>query len=146
VWFEITTLLIPGENDSDAELEALTQWVVDKLGPDVPLHFTAFHPDWKMLDTPHTPAATLTRARAIAIANGVNYCYTGNVHDEAGGTTSCPRCGEALIVRDWYRLLTWHLAPGGRCERCGTVIPGSFEARPGTWGARRQPVALRAFH
>jgi pyruvate formate lyase activating enzyme len=146
VWFEITTLLIPGENDSDTELEALTKWVADKLGPDVPLHFTAFHPDWKMLDKPDTPASTLARARAIAIANGLRYCYTGNVHDEAGGTTTCPCCGEILIVRDWYRLLVWRLAPDGRCERCGTVIPGSFEARPGTWGARRQPVALRAFH
>jgi len=146
VWFEITTLLIPEENDSDAELDALTRWVVEKLGADVPLHFTAFHPDWKMLDKAHTPAATLTRARDIALANGLQYCYTGNVHDAAGGTTRCPGCGEALIVRDWYRLLAWRLAPGGRCSRCGTVIPGAFEERPGNWGPRRQPVSLRAFH
>jgi pyruvate formate lyase activating enzyme len=146
VWFEITTLLIPGENDSDAELDALTRWVADELGPDVPLHFTAFHPDWKMLETPHTPPATLTRARSIAIANGLHYCYTGNVHDREGGTTHCPGCGAALIVRDWYRLLAWNLAAGGRCDRCGTAIPGAFEARPGEWGPRRQPVSLRAFH
>jgi pyruvate formate lyase activating enzyme len=146
VWFEITTLLIPGENDSDAELDALTRWVADRLGPDVPLHFTAFHPDWKMLDTPHTPPATLTRARAMAIANGLHYCYTGNVHDPAGGTTSCPGCGAALIVRDWYRLLEWNLAPDGRCVACRTAIPGAFEARPGDWGPRRQPVSLRACH
>ena len=146
VWFEITTLLIPGENDSDAELDALTRWVADKLGPDVPLHFTAFHPDWKMLDTPHTPPATLTRAREIAIANGLRYCYTGNVHDSTGGTTHCPGCGAALIVRDWYRLLAWNLVAGGRCGDCRTPIPGIFEAHPGDWGPRRQPVSLRAFH
>jgi pyruvate formate lyase activating enzyme len=99
-----------------------------------------------MLDTPHTPPATLTRARAIAIANGLHYCYTGNVHDPAGGTTSCPGCGAALIVRDWYRLLEWNLAPGGRCAVCRTAVPGAFEARPGDWGPRRQPVSLRAFH
>jgi pyruvate formate lyase activating enzyme len=146
VWFEITTLLIPGENDSDAELDALTRWVADTLGPDVPLHFTAFHPDWKMLDTPHTPPATLTRAREIALANGLRYCYTGNVHDTAGGTTLCPGCGAALIVRDWYRLLAWNIAPGGRCAECRTAVAGVFEARPGDWGPQRRPVSLRAFH
>ncbi|MGH8120988.1 MAG: AmmeMemoRadiSam system radical SAM enzyme, partial [Gammaproteobacteria bacterium] len=102
VWFEITNLLIPGENDSEQELQAMTQWIVEKLGPDVPVHFTAFHPDWKMLDKPETPAATLTRARNIALANGIHYAYTGNVHDTHGGTTFCSHCHKALIVRDWY--------------------------------------------
>ncbi|HET8579421.1 MAG TPA: AmmeMemoRadiSam system radical SAM enzyme, partial [Nitrospiraceae bacterium] len=99
VWFEITTLLIPGENDSEAELEALTQWVMEQLGPDVPLHFTAFHPDWKMMDKPHTPPATLTMARRIAIKNGLRYAYTGNVHDEEGGSTYCHQCGQKLVGR-----------------------------------------------
>jgi pyruvate formate lyase activating enzyme len=146
VWFEITTLLIPGENDSDAELERMTRWVAEKLGPDVPHHFTAFHPDWKMRDTPPTPPATLRRAREIARGNGLRYVYTGNVHDEDGGSTPCPGCGEVVIGRDWYVLTRWQLAVGddgvGRCASCGTAIPGRFEARPGTWGARRLPVRL----
>ena len=146
VWFEITTLLIPEENDSTAEIEALTRWVADTLGPDVPLHFTAFHPDWKMLDKPATPATTLTRAREIALANGLHYCYTGNVHDTAGGTTHCPTCGESVIVRDWYRLVAWKLSGEGDCARCGSRIPGVFEPAPGAWGPRRRPVLLRGLH
>jgi len=142
VWFEITTLLIPGENDADAELDALTRWVAAELGPDVPLHFTAFHPDWKMLDKPPTPPATLTRARRIGLANGLRYVYTGNVHDEAGGSTYCHGCGEVVIGRDWFTLTDWHLDEAGRCAACGTPCPGRFEPRPGTWGARRLPVRL----
>jgi pyruvate formate lyase activating enzyme len=151
VWFEITTLLIPGENDSDAELDALTRWVAAELGPDVPLHFTAFHPDYKMLDLPPTPAATLTRARRIALANGLRYAYTGNVHDEDGGSTWCHHCGNRLIGRDWYVLTGWHLRPtaetpgtaeGMACDRCGTALPGRFAGPPGRWGARRVPVRL----
>jgi pyruvate formate lyase activating enzyme len=142
VWLEITTLLIPGENDSDAELDAMTRWIADELGPDVPLHFSAFHPDWKMTDRPPTPPATLTRARGIAMANGLHYVYTGNVHDRRGGSTWCPRCGELLIERDWYELGRWGLTPEGCCANCGTRIPGVFAARPGTWGARRMPVRL----
>jgi pyruvate formate lyase activating enzyme len=142
VWFEITTLLIPGENDSDQELDAMTRWVVDKLGPDVPMHFTAFHPDWKMLDTPHTPHATLSRARRIAMQNGVRYAYVGNVHDLAAESTYCHQCGQVLIGRDWYVLSSWNLTPDGRCNACGTPCAGVFEARPGQWGARRQPVRL----
>ena len=145
VWFEITTLLIPGENDSEAELEALTQWVVEQLGPDVPLHFTAFHPDWKMLDKPHTPPATLTLARRIAIKNGLRYAYTGNVHDEDGGSTYCHQCGRKLIGRDWYVLTGWNLTDGGLCLDCGTACPGLFESKPGSWGAKRQPVRLKDF-
>jgi len=142
VWFEVTTLLIPGENDGDDELDALTGWVVDHLGPDVPLHFTAFHPDWKMRDRPATPLTTLQRARRIARANGVRYAYTGNAHDAAGQSTYCHACGHRLIGRDWYVLSGWHLTPDGCCDRCGTPCAGLFEATPGTWGARRLPVRL----
>ena len=142
VWFELTTLLIPGLNDSDAELDAMTRWVVQELGPDVPMHFTAFHPDYKLLDRPPTPAATLRRARTIAQSNGVRYAYTGNVHDEAGGSTHCHACGERLIGRDWYTLTAWNLTADGRCRRCGAACAGVFDGEPGRWGARRQPVWL----
>jgi pyruvate formate lyase activating enzyme len=142
VWFEITTLLIPGANDGDDELAAMTRWIAEKLGTDVPLHFTAFHPDWKMQDTPPTPPATLRRARAIARRNGLQYVYTGNVHDEDGGSTWCPRCGARLIGRDWYELTHWGLDAAGRCQDCGMALPGLFEGRPGGWGRRRQGVAL----
>ena len=141
-WLEITTLLIPGENDSDAELDAMTQWIASRLGPDVPLHFSAFHPDWKMGDHPPTPAATLTRARQVALRNGLRYVYTGNVHDRVGGSTWCHGCGELLIERDWYQLGRWGLSADGRCANCGTGIPGVFAARPGTWGGKRMPVQL----
>ena len=142
VWLEITTLLIPGENDSDRELEALTSWVADKLGPDVPLHFSAFHPDWKMMDKPATPADTLLRARRIALNNGIRHAYVGNVHDKAADSTYCHHCGQMLIGRDWYQLSEWNLSPEGNCSRCGTPCAGVFEAAPGTWGARRMPVSM----
>jgi len=145
VWFEITTLLIPGENDSDSELEALTQWVMENLGPDVPLHFTAFHPDWKMMNHSPTPPSTLSRARRIALKNGIHYAYTGNVHDEKGDSTYCHHCGQKLIGRDWYTLGVWNLTADGRCNACGTACAGVFEAEPGTWGARRRPVRLRQY-
>ncbi len=142
VWFEITTLLIPGENDSDAELEAMTRWVVDELGPDVPLHFSAFHPDWKMMDTPPTPPATLTRARQIAIGNGVRYAYTGNVHDPEGDSTYCHGCGRRVIGRDWYELNHWALTDDGHCVHCGAACAGVFDGPPGDWGRKRRPVRL----
>jgi pyruvate formate lyase activating enzyme len=142
VWFEITTLLIPGENDSEAELHAEAQWIAERLGPDVPLHFTAFHPDWRMLDKPPTPPRTLTRARAIAREHGLRYVYTGNVHDVDGGTTRCHACGAPLVVRDWYLLKAWNLSDDGRCERCGTPCAGVFAGPPGDWGPRRMPVRL----
>ena len=142
VWFEITTLLIPGENDSADEITALSRWVMEHLGPDVPLHFTAFHPDWKMLDKPPTPPATLWRARDIARAAGLRYVYTGNIHDPAGQTTYCHGCDAALIGRDWYELGIWSLTADGRCAACGTRCAGVFEPRPGRWGARRQPVRV----
>ncbi len=144
-WLEITNLLIPDENDSDEELDALSAWVVERLGPDVPLHFTAFHPDWKMLDKSRTPAATLTRAREIARANGVRYAYTGNVHDNVGSSTWCPNCGELLIERDWYVLGRWGLDSRGCCARCATPLPGHFTAAPGRFGARRVPVQLNRY-
>ncbi|MBI5460573.1 MAG: AmmeMemoRadiSam system radical SAM enzyme [Gammaproteobacteria bacterium] len=145
VWFEITTLLIPGHNDASSEIESLSKWVVEHLGPDVPLHFSAFHPDWKMLDVPPTPPATLTRARDIALANGVRYAYTGNVHDAKGESTYCHTCGKLLIGRDWYVLGDWNLTADGRCKACGTALPGVFEAQPGQWGAQRQLVRLSAY-
>jgi len=145
VWFEITTLLIPGENDSPQEIDEMTQWIVDKLGPDVPIHFTAFHPDWKMMDHPPTPASTLTRSRKIALANGIRYAYTGNVHDEDGGSTYCHGCGTKLIGRDWYVLSDWRLTDDGKCTTCGTSCAGRFAGPPGTWGSRRVPVRLRDF-
>ncbi len=145
VWFEITTLLIPGENDSEAELEALTQWVVEKLGPEVPLHFTAFHPDWKMMDKPATPPSTLTRARQIALKNGVRYAYTGNVQDEEGGSTYCHGCGRKIIGRDWYVLTTYNLTNDGHCTFCETPCAGLFDGPPGNWGAKRMAVRLANF-
>ena len=145
VWLELTTLLIPGLNDSKEEIGRLTQWVAAHLGPDVPLHFTAFHPDWKLRDRPPTPAATLSRARRIGLESGLRYVYTGNVYDKEGGSTYCHGCGQILIGRTWYSLSDWNLAAGGACTRCGTICRGHFEARPGSWGARRQPVALSDF-
>jgi pyruvate formate lyase activating enzyme len=142
VWFELTTLIIPGENDSEAELQAMTQWVVENLGPDVPMHFTAFHPDWKMTDKPRTPNASLLKARNIALNNGVRYAYVGNVHDKAAESTYCHHCGELLIGRDWYVLSDWHLDAEGKCQFCGTTCAGYFQELPGDWGAKRQAVRL----
>ncbi len=141
VWFEVTTLLIPGENDSQSELEAAADWFAANLGPDVPWHFTAFHPDYKMRDKPPTPSATLTRARQIAHAKGIRYVYTGNVRDPEGSCTWCPGCSRRLIERDGYALGEWKLT-GNRCADCGHLIAGHFDARPGTWGNRRQLVHL----
>lgn len=142
LWFEITTLLIPGRNDADAELDELTGWVAEHLGPDVPLHFTAFHPDFKMTDVPPTPPSTLTRAREWGLRNGLRYVYIGNVHDSAGSSTWCPGCGALLVERDWYRLGAWHLTDDGRCRTCDHQVPGRFDGPPGTWGPRRLPVRL----
>jgi len=141
-WLEITTLIIPGHNDADAELDAMTRWIAAHLGTEVPLHFTAFHPDYKMLDVAPTPASTLQRARRIGIANGLNYVYTGNVHDTQGGTTFCPGCSEALIVRDWYRILEFNVDEHGACGACGTTLAGHFAAFAGSFGRRRIPVRV----
>ena len=144
VWYEITTLLIPGQNDSDAELRAESQWIARELGPHVPVHFTAFHPDFKMTDLPPTPPATLTRARRIAMDEGLQFVYTGNVHDREGGTTFCPGCREALIVRDWHRIEDYRVTADGKCGKCATPIPGRFEGfeMKRQVGRRRIPVAI----
>ncbi|MBK9574797.1 MAG: AmmeMemoRadiSam system radical SAM enzyme [Rhodoferax sp.] len=142
VLLEITTLLIPEHNDSDAELTAMSQWLMKELGPDVPLHFSAFHPDYKMRDIPATPLATLVRARKIAMAHGLRYVYTGNVHNVEGDTTFCPSCQAPLIVRDWYQINQYRLTPEGHCPDCGTAIAGRFDAKAGHFGRQRIAVAM----
>ena len=146
VWFEVTTLLIPGENDSNQELEKMSDWMVEQLGPDIPWHFSAFHPDYKMMDHAPTPAETLLRAREIAQSKGMRFVYVGNVHHEAADSTYCPHCGKRLIGRDWYKLTSWDLTENSQCPGCGNSIPGVFEQQPGSWGPRRAPVNMRAFH
>jgi len=142
VWFELTTLLIPDENDSEGEIDEMTRWVVERLGPDVPMHFSAFHPDFRMTDKPHTPPETLRMARGIALRNGVRYAYVGNVHDPACDSTFCHACGAELIGRDWYELTSWNLQPDGSCPNCGTPCAGVLEPNPGHWGRKRKPVRL----
>jgi pyruvate formate lyase activating enzyme len=144
VWFEITNLIIPGLNDSAEDIDAMTTWIAERLGDDVPLHFTAFHPDYKLRDRPPTPPETLTRAREIARANGLRFVYTGNVHDPAGGSTYCPGCGTLVIERDWYRLGVYRVGDDGCCTACGTRIAGVFDGPAGAWGPRRLPVMLQA--
>jgi pyruvate formate lyase activating enzyme len=142
VWFELTTLLIPGHNDSDEELTALSRWVMNELGPDVPLHFSAFHPDYKMTNVQATPPTTLVRARNIACQAGLHYVYTGNVHNTDGDTTLCPQCGAALIVRDWYLILDYRLDAAGHCPECGSAIAGRYAATCGHFGRQRIPVFM----
>ncbi len=142
VWLEITTLLIPGQNDSDSEIHQLTEWVVEHLGVDVPLHFSAFHPDWKMTEIAATPAVSLLKARQIALDNGVRYAYVGNVHNKQADSTYCHDCGGLLIGRDWYELSEWNLTEQGCCQSCGSPCTGIFDKLPGTWGAKRQAVNL----
>ena len=147
VWFEITDLIIPGENDSEKEIDEMTSWVVKHLGPDVPMHFSAFHPDWKMMDKPRTPKSTLARAREIALANGVRYAYTGNIHDFDGHSTYCHACNHRLIGRDWYELSDWNIRfdgnYSGNCSNCGSRVAGVFEETQGDWGRKRVPVRFR---
>ena len=142
VWFEITTLLIPGYNDSDREIAEAAQWIAWELGPDVPLHFSAFHPDYKMMDVPPTAPETLRRARARAMQEGLRYVYVGNVHDREGDATSCPSCGRVVIARDWYDILDYRLDARGCCGFCGAAIPGVFAERAGRFGRRRIPVTI----
>ena len=134
VWFEITTLLIPGKNDSDEEITAMCKWIRNELGTDVPLHFSAFHPDYKMPDVPATPATTLSRARNIALQQGLQYVYTGNVHNQEGDTTFCPACHAKLIERDWYQINQYCLTESGICPDCGTQIAGRFDVLAGNFG------------
>ena len=142
VWVELTTLLIPGENDSEAELERLCQWVAERCGPDVPIHFSAFHPDYRMRDKDRTPAETLFKAHRIAKAAGLHYPYCGNIHDQRTGTTHCPGCDAPLIGRDWYEITHWNVGQGGHCRTCGTAVAGVFDDAPGTWGRKRKPIRL----
>lgn len=141
-WLEITTLLIPGQNDTQDELTALTRWIAKELGPDVPLHFSAFHPDYKLVDVQSTPAATLARARRIAMEAGLNYVYTGNVHDQEGDTTYCPCCRKPVIVRDWYEIIDYQLDASGHCPYCGHAIAGRFAKFGKPFGSRRIPVRM----
>ena len=141
VWFEITNLMIPSENDSPEEIDRLCGWIVENLGPDVPVHFTAFHPDFKMMGHPPTPHETLIRARQQAIDAGIRYAYIGNVYDKDRQSTYCPSCGHVLIERDWHELGQYNLN-GNWCAGCGQLIPGVFEASPGSWGRRRQPIRI----
>jgi pyruvate formate lyase activating enzyme len=141
-WLEITTLLIPGHNDAEREIAGLSQWIAKELGHDVPLHFSAFHPDYKMMDVPATPPATLSRARKIAMEAGLHYVFTGNVHDPEGDTTYCPKCRAALIERDWYQINAYHLDDSGHCPHCGTAIAGHFEHFSGQFGRRQIPVTI----
>ncbi len=142
VWLELTTLLIPGLNDSDDELRRMVAWVVEELGPDVPMHFSAFHPDYRMRDRPPTPPATLARARELAREAGIRHAYTGNIHDPRGGSTYCHGCGGLLIERDWYQLGTYALTDDGSCRACGTGCPGVFDGPKGSWGRRRLPLTM----
>lgn len=144
VWFEITTLLIPGKNDSDEEITAMCQWIKKELGIDVPLHFSAFQPDYKISDIPATPPATLTRARNIAIKQGLQYVYTGNVHNQEGDTTFCPNCHAPLIVRDWYQINQYRLTQDGSCPNCATRIAGRFAEQADNFGRKRVPITIMA--
>ncbi len=137
VWVELTTLLIPGLNDGDEEITAMSKWIASELGTGVPLHFTAFHPDYKLTDIVPTPPQSLTRARQIAQNAGLLYVYTGNVHDKSGDTTNCPSCGTALIVRDWYEICQYRLTPDGHCPDCNKKIAGHFENYTGAFGRQR---------
>ena len=125
IWFEITTLLIPDENDSLEEVKNECDWVLKNLGDSIPLHFTAFHPDFRMTDKEKTPAETLNRSRRIARSMGIKYCYVGNIHDTEGQTTYCPECKESLIKRDWHDVYSNKIKEG-KCFNCGTSIAGVF--------------------
>lgn len=142
VWLEITTLLIPGENDSDAEIDAMTQWIAEELGTHIPLHLTAFHPDYRMMEIPATSAASLRKARTIARRNGLHYVYTGNIRDADGQSTRCHHCDTMLIGRDGYVLTSWNLDSDACCPTCGTTCAGRFDPQPGSWGERRQVVRI----
>ncbi|MED5422820.1 MAG: AmmeMemoRadiSam system radical SAM enzyme [Pseudomonadota bacterium] len=142
VWFEITTLLIPDENDSTREITEQCEWMVEHLGTDVPIHFSAFHPDYRMKDKNHTPPATLKRARKIALDHGLKYVYTGNVHNPEGDTTYCPGCHAEVINRDWYQINNWGLTDKGECKHCGYQIAGRFDGPAGNWGRKRVPVRI----
>jgi len=141
VWFEITNLMIPGHNDSEDETKRMVDWLLENIGDEVPVHFTAFHPDFRMRDILPTPPATLSRAREIAIKGGIKYAYTGNVHDVKRQSTYCPNCKKCIIERDWFELGKYRVAEG-KCMECKTPIAGVFEDLKGNWGRQRQPVVI----
>jgi pyruvate formate lyase activating enzyme len=141
-WVELTTLLIPGENDDPEEIKRLSDWVAAELGDEVPVHFTAFHPDYRMRDKSNTPPETLLRSYDIATRTGLRYVYTGNIHHPPTSETRCRGCGKVVIGRDWHDLTAWHLSGAGQCLSCGTQCAGVFDGPPGTWGRKRQPVRL----
>lgn len=145
VWTEITCLLIPGKNDSEDEIDRMTGWIVEHMGPGVPTHFTAFHPDWKMLHTPPTPAATLHRARRIALRNGIRYAYAGNIFAPGASSTYCHECGEMLIGREWFDIIEWNLTSGGNCNACGAKCSGVFEGQPPPSNGRFMPIRIEEF-
>lgn len=145
VWLELTTLLIPGENDSQEELEAMTSWVYENLGADTPWHFSAFHPSWKMQNKARTPLSTLKKASSIAKQAGMKYIYTGNVQDTEGGSSYCSECGKSLIKRDWYELSEWNLDENGCCKFCKTKLNGHFEKQAGKWGSKRQVIDINKY-
>lgn len=142
IWLEITNLIIPGDNDDDAEIQAMASWIAENLGSDIPLHFTAFHPDFRLRDRPPTPASSLRRARQLALAEGLDFVYVGNIHDRECSSTYCPNCGQNIIERDWYKIGHYHLNQAGQCDFCRTPIAGRFATQKGTWKAHRQPVKI----
>ena len=142
VWLEVTTLLIPGHNDGVEEVDQLCEFMAKELGPHVPLHFSAFHPDFKLIDAPRTPPQTLQRARQQALAHGLQHVYTGNVYDSAGQSTYCPGCGIVVIEREWYRLGAYRLDDHGKCTACGHQLPGVFDGPAGDWGRQRLRVQI----
>lgn len=142
VWTEITTLLIPGENDSLEEIDAITRWIANKLGTHIPLHFSAFHPDYRLTQRPATSHSSLKQAWNIARKNGIKHVYLGNVQDNAHSATYCSNCGKLLISRIGYTLDQWHLNAEGHCKYCDCVIPGVFEDQPGNWGNRYERIRI----
>ncbi|MGB5706946.1 MAG: AmmeMemoRadiSam system radical SAM enzyme [Arenicellales bacterium] len=141
-WLEITTLLIPGKNDGEEEITELVQWVLNHLGDRVPLHFTAFHPDWKMRDIGRTPHNSLTAAREIALKRGLKYVYLGNVHDAVASSTYCSRCNALLIARDWHQIMEWKLDHEARCRQCGTKLDGVISEPPASTGSRPRHIQM----
>jgi AmmeMemoRadiSam system radical SAM enzyme/AmmeMemoRadiSam system protein B/AmmeMemoRadiSam system protein A len=141
VWFEITNLLIPDANDSPDEVRRMCDWILEAVGADVPVHFTAFHPDFRMTDRGRTPHETLLQAKQIAIEQGIRFAYVGNVNDVKNQSTWCPSCQHLLIERNHYQLGAYHVA-NGCCANCGQAIAGHFENHPGNWGAKRQPIRI----
>jgi len=139
-WLEITTLVIPGHNDSDTEIENLSEWIAKNLSPDIPLHLSAFHPDHKMRDTPKTSPVALKRARDIALRSGLRFVYTANIHDIEGDTTFCPNCHKAVIVRDWHTIKTYDLDDTGHCVHCRNLLPGHYQTQVGQWERSYKPV------